>query len=544
MSKQLDAVAPAPTPKQSEAVESQSPQTANVIVPKVLPVEPKSDDDMKADNAMRADDAMKIDEVAESSEATLFIIDPPITASSRVVPFNKDADVINSAEDSVDHGKPGIGWSDAKKSKKQGKKDKPTKMSIAEQEAADAALARALAQDQELWTSDLGSQFDDMTDGDSNDISESIDDEDLDDNISDEDSASIDIDDMLEMLEGETQEEKDAELARMLAWQDRQSILDVGSSFGGGFMPATKGRRTNEGFISLKPEKPKRSRKNRGRDSFPSASALADAIEQDPYGGFDVMEFDRPSLRSKRAKKLGLDGVEPELANEITTMWEKDRQKKAQRKEERQELRAQGLLGRKSQKKAFRGGNARDITIIEIRECFQDFLEGDEDSFLMPPASDYSRKVIHQISHEFGIKSVSSGKGSDRRVNLIRTRRTQEYDDDIIEMFEDRFIMATNAGAGRQRKSKPPKKRNSTGAPKGRKSLPGRAGGGGGGNSAIGYREGEVVGAAAPEIGLENRGRGMLERMGWSAGMTLGTTGQGILQPIAHVVKNSKAGLG
>lgn len=57
--------------------------------------------------------------------------------------------------------------------------------------------------------------------------------------------------------------------------------------------------------------------------------------------------------------------------------------------------------------------------------------------------------------------------------------------------------------------------------------------------------EGDVVGASAPEIGVENRGRAMLEKMGWSSGTALGASNnKGILQPVAQVVKNSRAGLG
>lgn len=71
------------------------------------------------------------------------------------------------------------------------------------------------------------------------------------------------------------------------------------------------------------------------------------------------------------------------------------------------------------------------------------------------------------------------------------------------------------------------------------------AGGGFGGKNATGYRDGEVVGRGASELGQENRGRAMLEKMGWSKGMALGTVGSGgILMPIEHIVKNSKAGLG
>lgn len=68
---------------------------------------------------------------------------------------------------------------------------------------------------------------------------------------------------------------------------------------------------------------------------------------------------------------------------------------------------------------------------------------------------------------------------------------------------------------------------------------------GGAGNSAVTYQEGEIVGASAPELGQENKGRAMLEKMGWSSGMGLGSLdNKGILQPVAHVVKRTKAGLG
>ncbi|KAM0800613.1 hypothetical protein BDR22DRAFT_241164 [Usnea florida] len=48
------------------------------------------------------------------------------------------------------------------------------------------------------------------------------------------------------------------------------------------------------------------------------------------------------------------------------------------------------------------------------------------------------------------------------------------------------------------------------------------------------------------EIGQENRGRTMLERMGWSTGTALGASNnsRGLVQPVAQVVKTSRSGLG
>jgi hypothetical protein len=64
-------------------------------------------------------------------------------------------------------------------------------------------------------------------------------------------------------------------------------------------------------------------------------------------------------------------------------------------------------------------------------------------------------------------------------------------------------------------------------------------------HAGVTYRDGEVVGGSAPELSQSNKGRTMLEKMGWSTGMALGATdNKGILQPVAHVVKRTKAGLG
>lgn len=64
-------------------------------------------------------------------------------------------------------------------------------------------------------------------------------------------------------------------------------------------------------------------------------------------------------------------------------------------------------------------------------------------------------------------------------------------------------------------------------------------------SSAVSYRDGDIVGGSAPEIGVENKGRAMLKKMGWSTGTALGAiNNKGILLPVTHVVKTTKAGLG
>jgi hypothetical protein len=56
---------------------------------------------------------------------------------------------------------------------------------------------------------------------------------------------------------------------------------------------------------------------------------------------------------------------------------------------------------------------------------------------------------------------------------------------------------------------------------------------------------GEVVGGSAPEIGSENKGRAMLEKMGWTSGTGIGAIGnKGSIEVIKHVVKTTRHGLG
>lgn len=57
-------------------------------------------------------------------------------------------------------------------------------------------------------------------------------------------------------------------------------------------------------------------------------------------------------------------------------------------------------------------------------------------------------------------------------------------------------------------------------------------------------KEGDIVGASAPELGVENKGRAMLENMGWSAGMSLGAENTGILNPVSVVIKLGTSGIG
>lgn len=141
----------------------------------------------------------------------------------------------------------------------------------------------------------------------------------------------------------------------------------------------------------------------------------------------------------------------------------------------------------------------------------------------------HARKMIHDLANKFNIKSKSIGNADTRRPTLYRTKRTQQYSaasfDQAVNRMNRRYFPRLDARRGQ-------------GAPRtvgfGRTSM-----------AAATVQDGEIVGATAPELGIENRGRTMLEKMGWSKGTALGATdNKGILQPVSHAMKRSKAGLG
>ncbi|KAJ5780873.1 hypothetical protein N7457_006033 [Penicillium paradoxum] len=244
-----------------------------------------------------------------------------------------------------------------------------------------------------------------------------------------------------------------------------------------------------------------------GNPSFPSASAFADALESDPYFGFDIMDFDRPSLRRKPKGKQSIpdlvsSGSEFEI--EIQEAWQNDRIKKKLRKKEREELRAQGLLGRKTGNPDLKSKYSKEMNMEELMTELRSFL--------------LSAKNSH-AAMEFLASPV-----------LNKTARTPRYTSKTISNVDEllsgrKFNRRLFRSWGAE-------------APKFSQTKRGKSG-------AASYMDGDVVGASAPEIGAENRGRAMLEKMGWSSGTALGAAdNKGILQPVAQVVKNSRAGLG
>ena len=240
----------------------------------------------------------------------------------------------------------------------------------------------------------------------------------------------------------------------------------------------------------------KKASPTRMSDFVPLGSAQSHPLPSfdDSYGDFDVMDFERPSIRRKpkgRRAKVEFDVSDSEIQHALQTAWKNDRIKKKAQKQERLELRLKGLLGMMIElRDSLMAKYANGFSVDQIGSEVRTFLDSSNENLCLPPMDPHARKVVHEIGHRHGLKSKSMGAGNARFPILYKTSRTRKFDDRLFAQIRRRFM--PNPAKGKTKITNGVRKRGNTG--------PGAV-----------YRDGEIVGAFAPELGQENKGRAMLE---------------------------------
>lgn len=431
---------------------------------------------------------------------------------------------------------------------------------------------QAIDEDDVLDRSTRAANYDELrmmdtdSDSDDEDVGFDIDDiDDDDDDASDYDSSDLESD--LAQNEKEAWEDEedlrqrridamdDETLARLWAKQGEMGIsgdelvIDDGAFMGEdvdgvGDVDGARAGLQDLASSSFARSTVKRSNNKRGM-TFPSASALADSIDQYGEAGFDIMDFERPSLRPKRGGRKGkmppeLEALsDDDLKNEMLGHWSTDREKKRLKKAEREELRMAGLLGAGVAKKGkadlsmkYKQGITTTQIHAELRIFLQDVTKTTR-SF--PPMDKDDRKSLHEIASVLNLKSKSVGAGKNRAPVLYKTNRTAEYTDAMFTRVTDaasRGFFKNSAFKG--------KKPKGGAIPKAQRGGKGR----GADTSSTGLRHGEVVGGGAKEIGRENFGHRLMEKMGWQKGTALGKEGSGMLTPVEQIMRTGRSGLG
>lgn len=426
----------------------------------------------------------------------------------------------------------------------------------------DAHVHQARCQQSSFGARDLGGADGDFVlaeelDSDASPVDGSDDNGEEDDEENDEENEDEDVQNNIP-ADNSASEIDDEAFARLLAKQEELGIDDdeliITSAevirYNNRFI-ATSNSRMADSRQKTGANQPWVSSKQGASSKIPSASAVADAFDE-----MDLMDWGRHNPPRKPKSKRGqptFDLSDSEMEAHLQATFKKDRLRKKERKLEREELRAAGLLGKHGNPDDLRNKYLTGISIDQIKEEMRTFLQGDDETLVdlhnsrctlefhtdivnrltFPPMDSNARKAIHEICLRLNVKSKSTGAGDQRRPTLHRTKRTGTYRE---AFFEAAFARPGRKYFHRLDVNKP------RGGKGGGASKPN---GRGISHAAFTYRDGEVVGGGAPELGVNNKGRALMEKMGWSAGMALGATdNQGILQPVAHVVKRTKAGLG
>jgi hypothetical protein len=412
---------------------------------------------------------------------------------------------------------------------------------------------RMMDSDSDSDDEELGLDIDDMEDDDDDDASE-FDSSDLESELAYNEKEQWE--DEEDLRERRIAAMDDETLARLYAKQaelgisDEDLVIDDGAFMGEdldefGDVDQAKAGLEDLAKSSFGRSTTKRSTKKRGGMTFPSASALADTLDQYGDAGFDIMDFERPSLRPKRGGRKGkmppeLDALsDDELKDEMIGHWSNDREKKRLKKAEREELRMAGMLGAGVAKKGKADLSQKylqGMTVPQIHDELRIFLQDPtKTTRAFPPMDKHDRKSLHEIASVLNLKSKSVGAGKNRAPVLYKTNRTSEYTDATF----NRITTAANKGFLKNSAFKGKKPKGGA-IPKMQRGGKGR----GADTSSTGLKHGDVVGGGAKEIGRENFGHRLMEKMGWQTGTALGKDGSGLLTPVEQIMRTGRSGLG
>ncbi|EMR08580.1 hypothetical protein PNEG_03056 [Pneumocystis murina B123] len=167
--------------------------------------------------------------------------------------------------------------------------------------------------------------------------------------------------------------------------------------------------------------------------------------------------------------------------------------------------------------------HVNDIILCFLSDC--DLMDLD-----LVPMDSHARKWVHILADAYGIVSKSSGKKELRHVVLYKTTRVH---DNYSKRHVARILQILNY---KQYNFKVSRMKGSESEDNYRKISKNR--------HKYKYHDGDIVGKDAPEIDKDNKGRMMLEKLGWIAGNGLGAAdNKGIEVPVMAVIKTTKLGL-
>lgn len=173
-------------------------------------------------------------------------------------------------------------------------------------------------------------------------------------------------------------DEEDAWIADYIA-----NMRENGEMFEGMGIDGDSDSGSTDDDVEVPPSAPSGPENAKEVEVYSESEDAPDLDDLEEQAGFDFMDWERPSLRRKKGKGRRLqllgDDIDSDLEEQLQSAFNNDRLKKAQRKKEREELRAMGLLGKKGQVD-LRAKYSTGITMSQVAEEVKAFLVGSQET--------------------------------------------------------------------------------------------------------------------------------------------------------------------
>ncbi|KAH3672430.1 hypothetical protein WICMUC_004266 [Wickerhamomyces mucosus] len=250
------------------------------------------------------------------------------------------------------------------------------------------------------------------------------------------------------------------------------------------------------------------------------------------YDGLRDMEVEpTQALKTRgkgRKKELNLDHIsDMDLRQSLADQYQSMRQSKREKKSQRES----NIQKEHSNSKDLSLKYPYSFHIKEIRDEFELFLhDSKRQALTFPPMDPHGIKTLMKIAYYYNMKSRKFGKGLKIHAVIIKNKRTFHSLPDYHSIGQ---LMRQRRVFNRIDQKRP---RTEVEAEQSKSSRRGNS-------SKAHVKEGDIVGADAPEISSNNVGRKLLMKMGWSSGQGLGLDNRGVAEPVIAKIKKTKLGI-
>ncbi len=249
------------------------------------------------------------------------------------------------------------------------------------------------------------------------------------------------------------------------------------------------------------------------------------------YDGVRQAEYETKTLKTRgkgRKKELDLDHIaDDDLRQSLADQYQAQRHNKKGKKRDRESNVAREHYTSKDISLKY----PYTLYVNDFRTEFEEFLHDPKRNALtFPPLDPHGNKTLMKFAYLYNMKSRKFGQGKQQHVVAVKNKRTFHS---IPDYHSIGLLCKQRPVFNRIDQKRPRVEVEAEESKSSRRGKPSKAH----------VKEGDIVGADAPEIASDNIGRRLLEKLGWKSGQGLGSDNRGIPEPVIAKVKKTKLGL-